>query len=164
MHYLNFALLPGLLFALTACAAEPDPPATDPAADLETALIGTWETVEVAIDYATYFNGDTTHSERITEAEWGQKYGVHPPSTEFTPDGKLRRTHRMKTGEVANITPGIWRVQEDSLLVIEPNITFTYAYDLRGDRLELTGLTDQDRDGQRDDNYRAVFRQVSRSR
>jgi hypothetical protein len=131
---------------------------------LETALLGTWETVELDVKYDTYLSGDTSYVEHITEAEWGRKYGVRPPSTRFTPDGKLRRTHRLRDGQVANVTHGIWKAQGDSLLVIEPNITLTYFPELEGDRLVLTGLIDQDRDGQRDDSYRAVLRQVSRSR
>ena len=137
---------------------------TTPGAALSEGLLGTWETVELDIAYATFQGGDTAYAELIREADWGRVYGVKPPSTVFTPDGKLRRTHRLRDGQVANITNGIWRAQGDSLLVIEPNVTFTYFPELNGDRLELSGLVDQDRDGQRDDRYRAVYRLVSRTR
>ena len=143
--------------------SEPSAQAT-PGAALEEELLGTWETVELDIEYATFQGGDTAYAELIREADWGRVYGVKPPSTVFTPNGKLRRTHRLRDGQIANITNGIWRAQGDSLLVIEPNVTFTYFPQLNGDRLELSGLVDQDRDGQRDDRYRAVFRLVSRTR
>ncbi|THH35558.1 hypothetical protein [Neolewinella litorea] len=153
-----------ILLLLTACGdPEPDPQQPDNA-ELSSALLGTWETVEYNVDYATYLGGDTAYVERIREADWGRKYGVNPPSTVFTPDGKLRRTHRLKTGQVANVTNGIWRAQGDSLFVIEPNITYTYYPELEGDRLELSGVVDQDQDGARDDTFRAVYRLVSRTR
>ncbi len=127
-------------------------------------LLGTWETVSYRVDYATYLGGDTAYVEHIEEADWGRTYGVKPPSTLFTPDGKLRRTHQLRTGEVAHVVNGLWREQGDSLLIIEPNITYTYLHRLEGDRLELTGTVDQDRDGQQDDRFRAVYRLVSRTR
>ena len=157
--YLTTSLL---LLGCGDAAAPPPPPPDRP--DLNEALIGTWETIELDIQYASFQGGDTAYAEVIREADWGRKYGVRPPSTDFTADGKLRRTHRLRDGQIANVTNGIWRAQGDSLLVIEPNVTYTYYPDLTGDRLQLTGLTDQDQDGQQDDRYRAVYRLVSRTR
>ncbi|NJB84399.1 hypothetical protein GGR26_000144 [Lewinella marina] len=164
MSYPTSVSIAILLFVLTACGD--GAPAAEEAAnpDLSTALLGTWETVEFNVDYDTYMGGDTAYVERIREADWGRKYGVNLPSTVFTADGKLRRTHRLKTGQVANITNGIWKAQGDSLFVIEPNITYTYYPELDGDRLELSGVVDQDQDGVRDDKFRAVYRLVSRTR
>ena len=154
-----------LVLLIASCAAE-DTDGTDEVTGtgLEESLLGTWETVELNVEYATYMGGDTAYVEEITEADWGKKYGVHPPSTLFTADGKLRRTHRLRSGQVANITNGIWKTQGDSLMVIEPNITYMYAPQMQGDRLELTGIVDQDQDGQRDDSFRAVYRLTGRTR
>ncbi|PPK88122.1 hypothetical protein CLV84_1086 [Neolewinella xylanilytica] len=165
MKYLTPPVLFFFLLFWSACGGTEHEPAT--AADdrnLAERLPGTWETVELEVDYATYMGADTAYQEHIREADWGQVYGVRPPSTEFTPNGKLRRTYRLRSGEVANITNGIWKVTGDSLLVIEPNITYTYAYELENDRLELTGRVDQDQDGQADDDFRAVYRMTSRTR
>ena len=160
----SFCLL--LLLVTASCAGDEatTAPATTAPPDLSQDLLGTWETVELDIAYTTFQGGDTAYAEVIREADWGRKYGVKPPSTVFTPDGKLRRTHRLRDGQIANVTNGIWRTQGDSLLVIEPNVTYTYFPKLQAGRLELTGLTDQDQDGQRDDRYRAVYRLVSRTR
>lgn len=158
------ALTVSLLFFLLSCTGEPESSAPDRPAALEKALPGTWETVELEVSYPTYMASDTLHEEHIREADWGRVYGVRPPSTVFTADGKLRRTYRMRSGEVANITNGIWRVTGDSLLVIEPNIKYTYAYQLDGDRLQLSGVVDQDQDGTADDTFRAVYRLTGRTR
>ena len=155
--------LAGLCLLLVSCNSEPDA-TTAPGPPLEEALIGTWETIELDIQYASFQGGDTAYAEVIKEADWGRKYGVRPPSTVFTADGKLKRTHRLRDGQIANVTNGIWKAQGDSLLIIEPNVTYTYFPALTEGRLQLTGTNDQDRDGQRDDQYRAVYRLVSRTR
>lgn len=163
MHCPYLTLLFLTIFSFTACSDTE--PATAPSApDLSEALLGTWETVEYNIDYQTYQGGDTAYTETVQEADWGKVYGVKPPSTVFTSDGKLRRTYRMRNGEIANITNGLWKPRGDSLLMIEPNVTYTYFPELTGDRLSLTGVLDLDRDGQRDDAYRGIFRLVSRTR
>ncbi|WP_116105998.1 hypothetical protein [Lewinella sp. IMCC34191] len=164
MKYIT--LLPLIIYisCLLACGQDDSVTSEAPESDLAQRLPGTWETVELEVDYRTYMGADTAYQEVIREADWGKVYGVRPPSTVYTTDGKLRRTYRMRSGEVANITNGIWKVTGDSLLVIEPNITYTYAYDLQGDRLELTGTVDQDQDGTADDDFRAVYRLTSSTR
>ena len=167
----SFLLLLLLALALASCGADgtDDRPAggaapSTAAPDLNTALLGTWETVDYAVDYATYLGGDTSYTERIGEAQWGRVYGVRPPSTVFTADGKLLRTHKLRDGTVVNTVNGLWKQQGDSLFVIEPSITFTYYPELTGQRLTLTGIVDQDRDGQRDDRFTATYRLVGRTR
>ena len=152
------------LLLLGACGREEASTSQPTSADLESGLLGTWETVEYTVDYRTYLGGDTSYVDAVKEADWGRLYGVRPPSTVFTPDGKLRRTHRLRDGQVANVTHGLWKAEGDSLLVIEPNITYTYLPELNGDRLVLSGTVDRDQDGERDDDYRAVYRLVSRTR
>ena len=165
MNYSIAALMFTVAFLLIGCSDSDASPAGETSGnDLTEQLPGTWETVELEVDYATYMGGDTAYQEHIREADWGRVYGVRPPSTEFTSDGKLRRTYRMRSGDIANITNGIWKVTGDSLLVIEPNITYTYGYTLDRDRLELTGTVDQDQDGSADDDYRATYRLVSSTR
>lgn len=126
--------------------------------------MGTWETIEYEVNYATFMGGDTAHVEHIREADWGRKFGVRPPNTVFTSDGKLKRTHRLRDGRVANVVNGLWKEKGDSLLVIEPNITYTYLHKMEDDRLTLEGRVDQDQDGSRDDNFRAVYRLVGRTK
>ncbi|WP_116126727.1 hypothetical protein [Lewinella sp. IMCC34183] len=163
MKKLPSVLVPFLALLLAACG-ETDPDQADPSPALSEDLVGTWETVTYEVSYPSYMGGDTAFVETIREADWGRRYGVHPPTTVFSADGKLKRTHRMRSGEVANVTNGIWKAQGDSLFIIEPNITYTYYPRLEDGRLELTGLVDQDQDGVRDDSFRAVYRLVGRTR
>ena len=132
--------------------------------EIAKALLGTWETIEVDVDYATYDGADTSYRQRIGEADWKRLYGVRPARTVFTPDGKLVRTHILSDGQVVDVTNGLWRARgADSLLVIEPNRTLYYDFLLEGDRLTLSGTVDYDLDGEDDDDYRSVMRLVSRT-
>ena len=116
------------------------------------------------VDYRSYQGTDTSYTQSISEADWKRLYGVQPARTHFTADGKHKRTHRLVGGQIVDVTNGVWRAQgTDSLLVIEPNRTLYYAYDLNGDRLTLTGTIDYDLDGEEDDGYRSVMRLVSRT-
>lgn len=165
-------ILPLLTFSIVLAACQSDQaPAAAPqevgnsAMDISEALLGTWETVEVDVNYKTYEKSDTNFRQIIREADWGKLFGVRPARTEFTPDGKHRRTHSLMNGQVADITNGLWKAQgSDSLLIIEPNKTLYYAYGLDNDRLVLTGVVDYDYDGEVDDEYRSVMRLVSRTK
>ncbi|OAV44597.1 hypothetical protein [Lewinella sp. 4G2] len=167
-----FLFLSAGLLVFVACQNNPEPAAAPAAengavADVEAiakSLLGTWETVEVDVLFHSYENRDTSFRQTIREADWGQVFGVKPARTEFTADGKHKRTHRMENGSVADITNGVWKVKStDSLLVIEPNKTLYYAHEMKGDQLILTGFVDYDYDGEADDEYRSVMRLVSRT-
>ncbi|MFT5999547.1 MAG: hypothetical protein ACI81P_002005 [Neolewinella sp.] len=155
-------VLPLALFSCKNEASVVDP--ITPAVDISEALLGTWETIEVKTESPTYQGLDTTIYQTIREADWGRLYGVRPSRTHYTADGKLKRTYYNVKGQITDITNGLWKAKgTDSLLVIEPNTTLNYRYELNGDRLTLTGTIDWDFDGEQDDKYRAVLRLVSRT-
>jgi len=150
-----------LVFACNGPEAAPEAPAT---VNISEALLGTWETIELELNYATYQAQDTSVHLLIKEADWQRSYGVRPARTLYTPDGKLRRTHYNQNGQVTDVTNGLWKARgTDSLFIIEPNTTFSYHHQLDGDRMTLTGLVDSDNDGENDDEYRAILRLVSRT-
>lgn len=130
---------------------------------LNEALLGTWEIVEMRLKAPTFSGSDTTFTQHITEAEWGQVYGVKPARTVFTDDGKFKRTLYMRSGQVADVVNGLWKVEGDSLLTIEPNVTLSYLTTLNGASLKLKGKIDYDRDGAADDDYEANYRLVART-
>lgn len=164
-NILYTALLFGSPLLLVSCKDEAAPSQKETtSASTEKALLGTWETVEIEVDYTTHGGSDSTVHELIREADFGRLYGARPPQTVFTPDGKHRRTHRFKDGTPTDIINGLWKVHNaDTLLFIEPNKTLYYAYELTDDRLTLNGLTDSDYDGEIDDRARTVLRLVARA-
>ncbi|MTB51816.1 hypothetical protein [Lewinella sp. W8] len=154
-----------LLCFLVSCQGDPQPSETAPAElSLEEAMLGTWETIEIEVHSPTYQGGDTAVHQLIKEADWGRVYGVQPSRTVFTPDGKLKRTHKLSDGQMAGVINGLWKVTEtDSLFIIEPEVTYTYAPLMEEQRLTLRGVVDYDFDGEKDDEYRSVMRLVSRT-
>lgn len=132
-------------------------------AELKTQLLGTWEAMELKVHSPTFEGQDTVVEQIIKEADWGRLYGVKPAQTVYTSDRKLRRSHYYTTGQLINVVNGIWKVEGDSLHIIEPNITFSYFAKLENQTLTLTGLIDWDRDGERDDDYEATFRLIGRT-
>ncbi len=162
MHHINIALSTALLLCLLSCTEQEPPPPPEPS--FAEQILGTWETIEVEATSPTYQGLDTTVHQVIREADWGRLFGVRPSRTLYTNDGKLRRTYYNADGVVTDVTNGLWREKgKDSLLVIEPNTTLNYHYQLEGERLTLRGTIDWDFDGEKDDNYRAVMRLVSRT-
>ena len=161
-------LLAVTALAVTGCTSDDaadSTNATSPEVAPETAILGTWETVEIEVDYATYDGGDTTAYEMIREADFARLYGAKPPRTVFTPDGKHKRTHRFSDGRVSDVVNGLWKVHNaDTLLFIEPAKTLYFAFELTEDRLVLDGLTDSDFDGEIDDRAKTVMRLVERTR
>ena len=159
-----FALL--LLFAACeddAATGSGEADVKAPAIPTEQAILGTWETIEIELDYTSFEARDTTVNELIREADFARVYGVKPPRTIFTPDGKSRRIHRMADGSVSNVVHGLWKVHNaDTLLFIEPNKTFYFDYEMTTDRLTLEGMIDSDNDGAIDDHSRTVMRLVAR--
>ena len=163
-HHTLLCLL--LLALLPGCKDEAPATASDPAAtDLNEALLGTWETVEVeTTTHSTNGVPDSTIYLAIREADWGRKYGSRPARTIFNPDGKFTRTYYNVNGDVTDLTHGLWKLKgSDSLLVIEPNTVLHYKHELDGSLLTLTGQVDWDYDKAQDDDYRAVLRLVSRT-
>lgn len=153
---------------LAGCNAETESEADMAAAKLTgvamtEAMLGTWEITEMRVTAPTYLGADSTFSQHITEADWSRVYGVKPAQTIYTDDGKLKRTYYFKNGQVTDVVNGLWRIKNDSLQVIEPNITLNYLPTIEGEKLKLKGLIDYDRDGEVDDRYEANFRLVART-
>jgi hypothetical protein len=165
MKPINYLSLLSFLALFAACSGEGSSEKNvAPEVSTTKAMLGTWETVEMEVDYLTYGGQDTSAYEIIREADWGQIYGAKPPRTVFTPDGKLKRTHRLASGQVADIVNGLWKIHStDTMLFIEPNKTLFYHYILDGESLKLRGIVDADLDGEVDDEYRSVLRLVGRT-
>jgi hypothetical protein len=162
----NHALLIFSLALLAVGCGNTEPQqANEPAAvPFAEALLGTWETIEIETHSPTYEGKDTTAHLLVKEADWGRLYGSKPARTEYTADGKLKRTYFNILGETVDVTNGLWKTMgEDSLFIIEPNTTLSYKHELEGSRLTLTGKVDWDSDGEEDDDYRAVLRLVSKT-
>ncbi|PHI20906.1 hypothetical protein CEQ90_05945 [Lewinellaceae bacterium SD302] len=157
---------PILLLFCFACTQDKESATSEPANEsisLNEDLLGTWEIVEMRVKAPSYMGSDSTFIQHITEADWGQVYGVKPAKTAFTKDGKFKRTLFLRTGQTTDVVNGLWKIEGDSLLTIEPNVTLSYLPTLDGEKLKLVGTIDYDRDGVSDDEYEANYRLVART-
>lgn len=163
---MNMRLLSLLIFLALFSCDQGNSSSTESSATadgLKSELLGTWEAMDLNIHSPTFEGQDTVVNQIIKEADWGQLYGVKPAQTVYTADRKLRRSHFYTNGQLINVVNGLWKLEGDSLHIIEPNITFSYLAKFDNQKMTLTGLIDWDRDGERDDDYTATFRLVGRT-
>lgn len=166
MQKVNTPIFAAICFGLllTTCSENKSTEPETPPVDISTALLGTWETIEVETTCPTYAGQDTTVHLFIKESDWAKSYGIKPARTQYTADGKSKKTHYNIDGKEMDYTFGLWKPEgPDSLFVIEPNNVVRYRYEIDGSRLTLTGKVDWDYDGEQDDDYRAVLRLVART-
>ncbi|MEM7573486.1 MAG: hypothetical protein AAF433_11320 [Bacteroidota bacterium] len=154
------------MLLLVACAADTNSSPTEPEQpSFDEAILGTWEMIELEVEAPTYADTDTTFRQHIQEADWARVYGVAPGRTTFSADGKLIRRNRLVGNDSPMLTHGLWRFENDSLLIIEPNTTQFFVPEMNAtqDQLEVKGQIDWDNDGELDDRYRARYRLVGKT-
>lgn len=158
---LRTVIVGSLLLACLACG-QVDSDTTD--ADdttLENLLPGTWEAVSIYVDVQSAMNADTSFVFRINDGDWSNIFQVLPPRTYFERDNKYRTEYRDLRDSVMSIDRGMWNVFGDTLMMIEPEVTYQYLVTQKSGLIELSGFRDWDNDGQEDDTYREVKRRVS---
>ena len=132
--------------------------------DLKTALPGVWESVSVRVDINTANNTDSTDLFEVREENWEKTLGIKPIRTYYELDNKYRTEYRSRTDSLANLKRGIWNTFGDTLMLIEPDVTYQYIVSLKPNGLaEFRSTLDWDGDGQEDDEYVGVQRFVSKS-
>ena len=158
-----FLLLSTLILA--SCQTEPKNQETEAETlDLEQTLPGTWEMVSIRVQVNSFENTDSSYVQEIKEEEWEKVFSVKPVKTYFEVDNKYRRAFFNINGEVVSEDRGMWNVFNDTLMMIEPNVTYQYIIDQKpSGLLQFYAILDWDSDGQEDDEYLGVQRYVSRS-
>lgn len=129
--------------------------------DFEKLLPGTWEAVSLYVDVQSALNEDTSFVFRINDGDWRKLFQVLPPRTYFEADNKYRIEYRDLRDSVMSFDRGIWNVLGDTLMMIEPTVTYQYILSEQNGLIELRGMRDWDEDGEEDDEYREVKRRVS---
>ncbi len=154
----------GSLFVCTACQA--DQPAntteeTTEEVDLKTALQGTWQTFQINVAVNTADGRDTFRTESLTEEVWEEVFNMEPPVYYFQADKKNRLEQRNTAGELVNQSSGMWNTFGDTLVLIEPEATYQYEVKLGNGRAAFRAFMDWDADGEEDDEYQGLQRQIS---
>lgn len=131
------------------------------AVDLKAALQGTWQTFQINVAVNSADGKDTFRTESLTEAIWKETFNMEPPVWYFQPDQKYRRVHRSITGVEIDQSRGVWNTFGDTLVLIEPDATYQYIVKLGEGRAAFRTFLDWDDDGEEDDEYQGLQRQIS---
>ncbi len=160
---ISFLLLTVLI--LSSCQSEPQSQDAEvDTLDLAKTLPGTWEMVSIRVQVNSFENTDSSYVQEIKEEEWEKVFFVKPVKTYFNLDNKYRRAYFNMNGEVVSEDRGMWNVFNDTLMMIEPNVTYQYIISQQpSGLLQFSSLLDWDSDGQEDDKYLGVQRYVSRT-
>ena len=130
---------------------------------LQTTLPGTWEAVSIKVSLTTVDSTEVDSLFEVSEEYWVQKFSIKPVTTIFQPDNKFRQEFRNSQDSMLNEVKGIWNVFGDTLMLIEPNATYTYLVDVSKGLITFNATLDWDGDGATDDLYQGVHRKISSS-
>ncbi|MCG8326563.1 MAG: hypothetical protein MI974_02700 [Chitinophagales bacterium] len=152
-----YFILPVLLLG---CQAESDKSIQKP--DLQKELPGTWEAVSVNVQINSAMgNPDSTATFVIEENEWLERLAVKPVRTYYLTDNKYRQEFKSPYDTLISVNRGMWNAFGDTLMMIEPTVTYQYTVELENGLIEFNSVLDWDGDGEEDDLYKAVHRKIS---
>lgn len=129
--------------------------------DLKTALKGTWQTFQINVAINTADGRDTFRTESLTQEVWEKAFNMESPVYYFQADQKFRRVHRTLNGEIFSQSRGMWNTFGDTLVLIEPDTTYQYLVRIGNGKATFRTFLDWDDDGEADDEYQGLQRQIS---
>lgn len=160
-------ILFSLLVFLVACQPNSDKQdAASAKRSVKEAMPGVWETISIRVEINSAFgNPDSTTVFEVEEELWEQKLGVKPIRTYYELDHKYRSEYRAAGNDtLVNMNKGLWNVVGDTLMLIEPTVSYTYHVKLLENGTgEFRSLLDWDSDGEADDLYIGLQRFISKS-
>ena len=156
-------LLGILILALSgfACQSEESAAAEEESVDLKQLMQGTWQTTQISVAVNTAEGLDSFRVDQLTEQVWERQFGMKPPIFYFQPDQKFRREHRNINDQVVDESRGMWNTFGDTLMLIEENATYQYIVKAGDGRVAWRTFLDWDEDGEEDDEYQSIHRQIS---
>ena len=134
-------------------------PANHTPENIEKAIIGEWETVSFAVDVTTANNRDSSYSIKVAEGQWPEKMRLLPARTIFS-EHNYTLIMRNMGDTIVQQHRGIWRLKDDSLMMIEPATKYIYHLSWKKNSLYLSARIDWDRDGVQDDAYEAILKKL----
>ncbi|MEM6261100.1 MAG: hypothetical protein AAGI38_01230 [Bacteroidota bacterium] len=170
-----------LIFCLMACEDKPkktasvpqaapqttQPPLTTalPNPDLESQLIGTWESVSMVATVYTMLNGDSTVTQTIRAEDWETAMGMKPIQTILKADHTYKAIYRTLEDSVFLEPYGKWSVTGNVLTYQEvypnPLVVKQEINPFSPTHFQFKSVTDYDRDGQKDDEVIAISKKIS---
>ncbi len=160
-----------LLISLFAVACGNDAPSnqqdtTATPKPLKEVIPGIWETISVRVVMNSVGGDeDSTSVFEVSEEQWEKTLGIKPIRTYYERDNKFRSVYRAYGNDsIVNVTRGIWNTFGDTLMLIEPEVTYIYDVEIRPNGTGIfRSMLDWDGDEMPDDEYIGIQRLVSKS-
>ena len=137
-----------------------------PQKELKDIMPGIWESVSLKVTVnSAGGKADSTYIFEVPEEEWEQRLGINPIRTYYELDNKYRSEYRAYGNDsLMNLTRGIWNTFGDTLMLIEPDVTYIYDVEIKENGTGIfRSFLDWDGDELPDDEYIGVQRYVSKS-
>lgn len=126
-------------------------------------MYGVWQILSFKVVYnATLEIPDSQYVFEVKEENWQQILSTKPTLSYFYPDNTFRQEFMDKNNVPYDTIRGVWNLLGDTLMLISPTATYTYHLQLASDRADYRSIIDWDGDGVEDDEYTAIYRQISR--
>lgn len=128
---------------------------------LQEILPGTWEAISFRVDIKSWQNTEQDSLFEITEEYWTEKFQVKPVQTRYKPDNTYVQEFKTLKDSIMDTNKGIWNVFGDTLMMIEPYVTYNYIVSVENGVATYTSTLDWDGDGEEDDNFVGRYRLIS---
>ena len=130
--------------------------------DLQKELPGIWENVSVNIHVNSAANQtDSSFTIQINEEDWLSQKGIKPVKTIFQTNNRYQQEFRDAQDSLLSLNRGMWNTFGDTLMMIEPTVTYQYTIAINNGLAKFSALVDGDGDGFEDDEYLGVYRKIS---
>jgi hypothetical protein len=127
-------------------------------------MIGEWRSISILVKMNSANNTASDRLLAANEDNWEKVTGIRPVRTFFKPDGTYYAEYYNLKDSIVYQPSGEWSVSEDSLFVhqLKPKLAMLrYAVTIKNDVGEFRSRLDFDGDGQSDDEFFGVSRNVS---
>lgn len=129
--------------------------------DLKKVLEGTWQTYQLNIAVNSADGLDSFRAEYLNQEIWEKEYNIQPPIYYFQADQNYRLVRLSLAGDVISESLGTWDTNGDTLIIVEPEISYKYVVKHGNGRAGFRTIMDWDGDGQADDEYQSIQRKIS---
>lgn len=109
-------------------------------------IIGEWRNLSMIVRMP-----DSTVN--VPEGAWEDVLGIKPIRTTFNENGTFVSEYRTLEDSVFMTSNGTWKIEGDTLAMIERGAENKYFYSIDGDTVTFRGYLDWDQDGLPNDHY-----------
>jgi hypothetical protein len=127
-------------------------------------LYGKWQILSFKVTYNALLGiPDSQYVFEVKEENWQQILATKPTISYFYQNNTFRQEFIDNNNVPYDTIRGIWNLLGDTLMLISPTASYTYQVSLQSNRAIYSSIIDWDGDGEEDDEYFAIYKQLSKS-